>query len=148
MSAAPTEHANQAATGAESADTPLLCRRPVRLAIYAFLALFLLSMLAFRFLPRLLDPTFEKHIARGEVIVGMSRQQVLEAWGSPYTINVSYTKDGTRREEWIFEDWISTSQVKHRYLYFEEDTLVGGWYYGARERPRLKDAPAAKPPGS
>lgn len=145
MAAAPIEHVNQAATGAESADTPFLCRRPVRLTIYAFFALFLLSMLAFRFLPRLLDPTFEKHIARGEVMVGMSRQQVLAAWGSPYTINVSYTKDGTRREEWIFEDWISSSQVKHRYLYFEEDTLVGGWYYGSRERPRLKDAPAAKP---
>jgi hypothetical protein len=127
-------------TARELSETPLLCRRPVRLAIYACFTLFALATLAFRFLPRLLDPTFEKHIARGEVMVGMTRQQVLEAWGAPYTINVSYTKDGTRREEWIFEDWISTSQVKHRYLYFEEDTLVGGWYYGAKERPRSKEA--------
>jgi hypothetical protein len=144
-SPASTEHDHPTMTGPEPSDTPFLCRRPVRLVIYAFFVLFALSMLAFRFLPRLLDPTFEKHIARGEVMVGMTRQQVLDAWGSPYTINVSYTKDGTRREEWIFEDWISTSQVKHRYLYFEEDTLVGGWYYGARERPRMKEAPPPAP---
>lgn len=149
MATASTEHPDQVTPDTEASDTPVLCRRPVRIAIYAFFALFLLSMLAFRFLPRLLDPTFEKHIARGEVMVGMTRQQVLQAWGSPYTMNVSYTNDGIRREEWIFEDWVSTSKITHRYLYFEEDTLVGGWYYGARERPRLKDAPpptpAAKP---
>ena len=136
---------------ATSAETSFLRQKPVRVAVYSFFVLFLLGMLAFRFLPRLLDPTFEKHIARGEVMVGMTRQQVLEAWGSPYTINVTYTKDGIRREEWIFEDWISSSQVKHRYLYFEEDTLEGGWYYGASERPRLKDTPpppsTAKKPG-
>lgn len=145
MATVPIERSEQIPAEADATETPVLCRRPVRLAIYGVFAFLLLSMLAFRFLPRLLDPTFEKHIARGEVVVGMTRQQVLAAWGSPYTINVSYTKDGTRREEWIFEDWISSSQVKHRYLYFEEDTLVGGWYYGTRERPRLKDAPAAKP---
>ena len=151
MTMASTEHTGQTRTDTASADTPFLCRRPVRIAIYTFFALFLLGTLAFRFLPRLLDPTFEKHIAGGEVMVGMTRQQVIAAWGSPYTMNVTYTKDGIRREEWIFEDWISSSQIKHRYLYFEEDTLVGGWYYGARERPRLKDtpppAPTAKTPG-
>jgi hypothetical protein len=89
----------------------------------------LLLMLGWRFLPGLLDPTFEKHIQNKQVMVGMSRQQVLKAWGSPYTINVSYTKDGIRREEWIYEDWKDPATVKHRYLYFEEDVLVGGWYY-------------------
>lgn len=115
--------------GPEPSPTPLLCRRPVRLTIYGlFVALFLL-MLAWRFVPAMLDPTFEKHIQEKRVIVGMTREQVLKAWGSPYTINVSYTNDGTRREEWIFEDWKDASTVKHRYLYFEEGILVGGWYY-------------------
>ena len=148
---ASTDHPDETRTGSSNDDTPFLCRRPVRLAVYAFFALFLISMLAFRFLPRLLDPTFEKHIARGEVMVGMTKQQVLEAWGSPYTINVTYTEDGVRREEWIFEDWISASKIKHHYLYFEEDALVGGWYHGARERPRLPStppAPTASPQGS
>ncbi|MBI4401336.1 MAG: hypothetical protein HY581_06885 [Nitrospirae bacterium] len=112
-----------------SQSKPFLCRRPVRVAIYAFFALLLLFMLAWRYLPGLLDPTFEKHIQSKRVMVGMTREQVLKAWGSPYTINVSYTKDGIRREEWIFEDWKDASTVKHRYLYFEEGILAGGWYY-------------------
>ena len=107
---------------------PFLCRRPVRLTIYAFFALLLLMMLVWRFLPGILDPTFEKHIQTKRVMVGMTREQVLKAWGSPYTINVSYTKDGIRREEWIFEDWKDASTVKHRYLYFEEGILAGGWH--------------------
>ena len=60
-------------------------------------------------------------------MVGMSKEQVLQAWGGPQTINTTFTKEGIRREEWIFEDWESTAVVKHRYLYFEEGTLIGGW---------------------
>jgi hypothetical protein len=108
---------------------PFLCRRPIRLSIYAILALILLLMLGWRFLPGILDPTFEDHIKNKRVMVGMTREQVLKSWGSPYTINVSYTKDGLRREEWIFEDWVDSATVKHRYLYFEEGTLISGWYY-------------------
>jgi len=149
MAMASTDHTDDTRAGTPDDETPFLCRRPVRLTIYALFAIFFLSMLAFRFVPRLLDPTFEKHIARGEVMVGMTKQQVLEAWGAPYTINVTYTKDGVRREEWIFEDWISASKIKHHYLYFEEDALVGGWYHGARERPRSQEpAPAPTPQGS
>jgi hypothetical protein len=112
-----------------SVTKPFIRRRPVRLAIYSLLVLFLLLMLAWRYVPVWLDPTFEQHIQTKRVMVGMSKEQVLKAWGSPYTIHVDYTKDGTRREEWIYEDWKDASIVKHRYLYFEEGTLVGGWYY-------------------
>ncbi len=122
---------------------PFLCRRPVRLTIYACFALFFVWMLAWRFVPQLLDPTFEKHIQSKRVMVGMTREQVLQAWGSPNTINVSHTKDGIRREEWIFEDWESAAIVKHRYLYFEEGNLVGGWYRGSGER-----IPSQPPGGS
>jgi hypothetical protein len=125
-----------------SEPTPFLCRRSVRLTIYVLFAALLLSMLAWRYIPGWLDPTFEKHIASKRVMVGMDRQQVLQAWGSPYSINISYTNDGTRREEWIYEDWESTSIVKHRYLYFEEGTLIGGWYYSSTPTP--KPAPSTK----
>ena len=84
-------------------------------------------MLWWGLVPPLLDPTFEKHIQEKKVMVGMSREQVMEAWGSPYQMNVSYTSKGIRREEWIFEDWIDVGRVSHRYLYFEEGKLVGGW---------------------
>ena len=55
-------------------------------------------------------------------------------WGGPQTINTSFTKDGIRQEEWIFEDWESAAIVKHRYLYFEEGMLIGGWFQGSGER--------------
>ncbi|HEX2056403.1 MAG TPA: hypothetical protein VHF07_07910 [Nitrospiraceae bacterium] len=119
-------------------DTPFLCRRPVRIMLYGFLGLFVVAMLAARFVPYWLDPDFSKHIESHRVMVGMSREQVLESWGSPNTINVSHTKDGLRREEWIFEDWESPAVVKHRYLYFEEGTLIGGHYSGSDQRdPKL-----------
>ncbi len=109
-------------------STPFLCRRPVRLSLYAFLVLALLLMLGWRFLPGLLDPTFQKHIQSKQVMVGMSREQVLQAWGSPYQTNITHTNEGIRREEWIYEDWQDAANVKHRYLYFEEGVLIGGWY--------------------
>jgi hypothetical protein len=132
----------------DSDPKPFLCRRPVRIIIYTGLGLFLAAMIAMRYLPVLLDPTFEKHIAEHRVIVGMSREQVLQAWGSPNTMNVSFTDDGLRREEWIFEDWESPAVVTHRYLYFEEGNLVGGWFRGSDVRiPTKPGVPKPKASG-
>jgi hypothetical protein len=109
-------------------------RTPVRLSIYAGLLLFALFMIVMPLIAKLRDPNFEKHIAEHRVMVGMSKEQVLQSWGGPQTINTSFTKDGIRQEEWIFEDWESAALVKHRYLYFEEGTLIGGWFQGSGER--------------
>jgi hypothetical protein len=114
--------------------TPWLRQRPVRVTIYAGLAVFVLLMVVWPLVAKLRDPNFQTHIAEHRVMVGMSKEQVLQAWGGPQTINTTFTKDGIRREEWIFEDWENTSVVKHRYLYFEEGTLVGGWFQGSGER--------------
>ena len=120
-------------------------RRPlVRKIIYAGLALFFLMMVVIPLVVQLRDPDFQKHIEQRRVMAGMSKDHVLKAWGGPQTINTSFTKDGLRREEWIFEDWISTSDVKHRYLYFEEGLLIGGWYEGSGER-KPTDFPADSP---
>jgi len=108
---------------------PFLCRKPVRIILYTLLSAFVLFMLAWGVLPGLLDPTFEQHIQDKEVIAGMTREQAMAAWGSPYQMNVTYTDRGVRREEWVYEDWIDAGSVRHRYLYFEEGILVGGWYY-------------------
>jgi hypothetical protein len=108
---------------------PYLRRRPIRLALYGVLACLFIGILLWRFAPMLkYGSNFEQAIAQKRVVVGMTRQQVLASWGSPYTMDVTYTDAGTRRELWIFEDWINSATVKHRYLYFEEDSLVGGWY--------------------
>lgn len=141
---APTDHASlgdeaRASTPPPSSEAPperqpqderpWILRPAVRGTIYLFLVLFLAGMIAWGLVPRLLDPDFKDHIRRGQVMVGMTREQVLKAWGSPYQTNVTHTNEGVRREEWVYEDWKSTSEVQHRYLYFEEGVLVGGWYY-------------------
>ena len=113
----------------DSRNLPFLCRRPIRITLYSFLSLFAAFMLAWGFLPSLLDPTFEQHIKDKQVVAGMTRDQAIAAWGSPYQMNVTYTDRGVRREEWVYEDWITSGTVRHRYLYFEEEELVGGWYY-------------------
>jgi len=107
---------------------PYLCRRSVRFTLYVLLGVMLLGMLIWRFLPYYQYTSLDEAIAKKRVVVGMSREQVLKSWGSPYKVDVTYTDSGTRRELWVFEDWIDSSTVKHRYLYFEENSLVGGWY--------------------
>ncbi|HKT33852.1 MAG TPA: hypothetical protein VJR03_03400 [Nitrospira sp.] len=109
-------------------------RKHVRVTIYAGLVLFAVFMILLPLVAKLRDPNFEKHISEHRVMVGMSKDQVLQAWGGPQTINTTFTKDGVRQEEWIFEDWESAAVVKHRYLYFEEGTLIGGWFQGSGER--------------
>ena len=106
---------------------PVLRRRSVRLTLYALLGAILLGMVTWRVLPYYQYASLDEAIAQKRVVVGMTREQVLRSWGSPYKIDVTYTDSGVRRERWVFEDWIDSSTVKHRYLYFEEDQLVGGW---------------------
>jgi hypothetical protein len=122
------------ATAIDRESVSFIRRKPVRLTIYAGLALFAVFMIVLPLVAKLRDPSFERHIAEHRVMVGMSKEQVLQAWGGPQTIHTSFTKDGVRQEEWIFEDWESTAVVKHRYLYFEEGTLIGGWFQGSGER--------------
>ncbi|HET9845379.1 MAG TPA: hypothetical protein VFQ02_06485 [Nitrospira sp.] len=102
--------------------------------IYAGLIACVIFMIIVPLVAKLRDPNFEKHIAEHRVMVGMSKEQVLQSWGGPQTINTSFTKEGIRHEEWIFEDWESAAVVKHRYLYFEEGMLIGGWFQGSGER--------------
>lgn len=109
-------------------------QKPVRIVIYSGLALFGVLLIVWPLIVQMRDPDFRKHIAEHRVIVGMSKEQVLQSWGGPQTINTTFTKDGIRQEEWIFEDWENTAVVKHRYLYFEEGKLIGGWFQGSGER--------------
>ncbi|MCS6897841.1 MAG: hypothetical protein NZM29_07695 [Nitrospira sp.] len=129
----------------QQVETVSFIRRPeVRAIIYAGLGLFALMMVVWPMIAQLLDPDFRRHIQQHRVMVGMTKEQVLEAWGGPQTIHTSFTKDGIRQEEWIFEDWEDAATVRHRYLYFEEGVLVGGWYQGSRERDP-QNFPAGKP---
>lgn len=123
-----------ASTAEPPEATSFLRQKPVRITIYAGLILFVILMIVWPLVAQLRDPDFQKHISEHRVMVGMSKEQVLQSWGGPQTINTTFTKDGIRHEEWIFEDWESAAIVKHRYLYFEEGTLIGGWFQGSGER--------------
>ncbi|MCP9440887.1 MAG: hypothetical protein NNA20_12920 [Nitrospira sp.] len=126
-------------------ETVSFIRRPeVRAIIYGGLALFAVMTVIWPLISHLLDPDFKRHIEQHRVMVGMTKEQVLEAWGGPQTIHTTFTKDGIRQEEWIFEDWEDAATVRHRYLYFEEGILVGGWYQGSRERD-VQNLPSSKP---
>ena len=134
MDSSPTSTGSSSSINSRGESTSFIRQRSVRITIYLGLALFLALTIIWPLIAQLRDPNFEQHIAEHRVMVGMSKQQVLQSWGGPQTINTTFTDDGIRREEWIFEDWESTSIVKHRYLYFEEGTLVGGWFQGSGER--------------
>ena len=135
----------QSATPDSQPEEPsFIRRRPVRIIIYTGLALFVLMAVIWPLIVQLNDPDFHRHIEQHRVMVGMTKEQVLQSWGGPQTINTTFTKDGIRQEEWIFEDWESSAVVRHRYLYFEEGVLRGGWYEGSRER-HARDFPADKP---
>jgi len=123
-----------ASSQSEQEPVSFIRRKPVRMTIYGGLFLFVVLMIFMPLIAKLRDPNFEKHIADHRVMVGMTKEQVLQSWGGPQTINTTFTKDGIRQEEWIFEDWESAATVKHRYLYFEEGTLIGGWFQGSGER--------------
>ena len=125
-------------------ESSFIRRRPVRIIIYAGLGLFALMAIIWPLIAQLRDPDFQQHVEQHRVIVGMTKDQVLKSWGGPQTINTSFTHDGLRREEWIFEDWESPSVVRHRYLYFEEGVLIGGWFEGSGERNPMS-APADSP---
>lgn len=48
-------------------------------------------------------PEIQEHIKKGEVVIGMTTQQVRYAWGSPSAINVlPPTEEGKMKEEWIY----------------------------------------------
>ncbi|MFN3479377.1 MAG: hypothetical protein ACK415_03235 [Thermodesulfovibrionales bacterium] len=48
-------------------------------------------------------PEIQEHIKSGEVVIGMTPQQVRYAWGSPSAINVlPPTEEGKMKEEWIY----------------------------------------------
>ena len=65
----------------QTSPIPWICRRPVRISLYLLLGAFALWMLAWGIVPRLQDPTGEQHVQDKEVMVGMSREQVMKAWG-------------------------------------------------------------------
>ncbi len=81
-------------------------------------------------------PAVQEQIRQGNVVLGMTAQQVRYAWGSPSSVNVlPPTEEGKVKEEWLY----STMGVfMERRLLFVDGKLVDIF-------PQPKQAPTAEP---
>ena len=57
-------------------------------------------------------------IGEKKIFIGMTKDQVVAAWGKPYKINTTTGSYGTH-EQWVMHDSINSS-----YIYFENDILT------------------------
>jgi hypothetical protein len=79
-------------------------------------------------------PMVQEQIQQGNVVVGMTPQQVRYAWGPPTTANVmTPTQDGKMREEWLYSSGIF---VQRRLLF------VDGKLFDIFPEPKSAPAPA------
>jgi hypothetical protein len=82
-------------------------------------------------------PEIQEQIQQGNVVVGMTPQQVRYAWGSPTTVNVlAPAQDGKLREEWLYSQSIF---VQRRLLF------VDGKLFDIFPEPKPAPAPTPEP---
>ncbi len=86
-------------------------------------------------------PNVQESIRQGDVLMGMTTQQVRYALGSPATVNVlSPSLEGKPREEWIYTS--SVGFVVKRRLLFVDGKLVD--VYPEAEKQQPAEQPAEK----
>ena len=79
-------------------------------------------------------PAVQEQIQQGNVVIGMTPQQVRYAWGPPTTANVmGPTQEGKLREEWLYSSGIF---VQRRLLF------VDGKLFDIFPEPKPAPAPA------
>lgn len=62
-------------------------------------------------------PEIQERIAKGEIALGMTREQVRYAWGNPSTIRFLPPEKGKSREEWIYS--ASLGLLKTRLIFVD-----------------------------
>lgn len=67
------------------------------------------------------SPAIQEHIKQGEVVLGMTPQQVRYAWGSPDSLKILEPSEGKTREEWIYSTF---GVVETKLLLFFDGKLV------------------------
>ena len=67
------------------------------------------------------SPAIQEHIKQGEVVLGMTPQQVRYAWGSPDSLKILETFEGKTREEWIYSTF---GVVETKLLLFFDGKLI------------------------
>ncbi len=67
------------------------------------------------------SPAIQEHIKQGEVVLGMTPQQVRYAWGSPDSLKILEPFEGKTREEWIYSTF---GVVETKLLLFFDGKLI------------------------
>lgn len=69
-----------------------------------------------------MDPRFARAVLGGNVLLGMSRDMVEAAWGSPTRVEKLGAGNSKGEERWTFGNYLVNSAVTH--LYFRENEVV------------------------
>lgn len=69
-------------------------------------------------------PEIQEHVKKGEVMLGMTPQQVRYAWGAPDSIRNLEPLDGKTREEWIYSSAGTMGVVGTKLLIFYDGKLL------------------------
>lgn len=62
-------------------------------------------------------PEVQERIAKGEVMLGMTKEQVRYAWGNPSSVKVLTPEKGKQREEWVYSS--SLGILKSRLIFVD-----------------------------
>jgi hypothetical protein len=76
----------------------------------------------------------QEKIIKGEVMIGMTAQEVRYAWGAPTTVRVIESPDGKQREEWIYSDLVG---YKRRLLFVDAklSDITEGLFLKSQQSP-------------
>ena len=69
-------------------------------------------------------PEIQEHVKKGEVMPGMTPQQVRYAWGAPDSIRNLEPLDGKTREEWIYSAKGVMGVIATKLLLFLDGKLI------------------------
>ncbi len=69
-------------------------------------------------------PEIQEHVKKGEVMLGMTPQQVRYAWGAPDSIRILEPFEGKTREEWIYSSAGTMGVVGTKLLIFYDGKLL------------------------
>ncbi|MEN2993869.1 MAG: hypothetical protein ABDH19_00775 [Thermodesulfovibrio sp.] len=62
-------------------------------------------------------PEIQERIAKGEITLGMTKEQVRYAWGPPSSTRILTPEKGKQREEWIYSS--SFGLLKSRLIFVD-----------------------------
>jgi hypothetical protein len=69
-------------------------------------------------------PSIQEHIKKGEVLLGMTPQEVRYAWGAPDSARMLEPLDGKTREEWIYSTKAGMGVIGTKLLLFFDGKLI------------------------